>query len=94
MQIVADHQEQPRIDRCSKKDNALNLKETPMKSDGHGVSSVVRIQFEKNVADMSFNSVFTDIQPVGDNFVGAALGNELQNLDLSLGQGLFGSVLP
>jgi len=64
-----------------------------MKSDGHGVSSVVRPQFEKNVADMSFHSIFTDIQSVSDNFVGAALGNELQNLDLSLGQGLFGSVL-
>jgi hypothetical protein len=82
------------MDRCSKKDNALNLKETPMKSDRHGVSSVVRIQFEKNVADMSFNSIFTDIQPVSDNFVGAALGNEPQNLDLSFGQGLFGSMLP
>src|SRR5215469_8077635 len=79
--------------RRSKRDHALNLEETPMKSDCHSVSSVVRIQFEKNVADMSFHSIFTDIQPVSDNFVGAALRNELQDLDLSFGQGLFGSVL-
>src|SRR5215469_7796704 len=80
--------------KCSQRDNALNLEETPMKSDCHSVSSVVRVQFEKNVADMSFHSIFTDIQPVSDNFVGAALRNELQDLDLSFGQGLFGSVLP
>src|SRR5215469_17077186 len=72
----------------------LDLKETPMKSDCYGMSSVVRIQFEKNVADVSFYSIFTDIQAVSDNFVGGALGDEFQHLDLSLGQGLLRSVLP
>src|SRR5215469_10254858 len=80
--------------RPEERDNALNLEETPMKSDCHGVSSVVRIQFEKNVADMALHSIFTDIQPVSDNLVGAALGNELQTIDLSFGQGVFGSMLP
>src|SRR5215469_8767488 len=82
------------LERCWKRRSALNLEETPMKSDGHGVSSVVGLQFEKNVANMTFHRVFTDIQSVSDNFVGAALGYELQNLDLSFGQGLFSSVLP
>jgi hypothetical protein len=51
----------------------LNFEEAAMERDCHGVSSVVRFQLVKDIADMTFRRIFGNIQAINHDFIRAAL---------------------
>ena len=55
--------------------------------------SVVRLQLEQSIADVSFQGVLADMQVVRYDFVSATLRDELQHFHFSLRQGLLCGVL-
>ena len=66
----------------------LNFEEPSMQSDSYGMSTVVRLQLEQNIGDMSFHRVLADMQAVRYYFVGAPLPDELQHFHFALRRGL------
>jgi hypothetical protein len=64
----------------------LDFKEAAVQSDRHSVSPVVRLQFGKYIANMSFNGVLANVQAVRYELVRAALCYQFQNFHFPLCQ--------
>jgi len=69
----------------------LDFEVPAMDRDGDGMGAVVSFQFFQNIADMSLDSVLAYFKAICNDLIRAALGDELQNLDLSPRQGFGGA---
>ena len=66
--------------------NLLQMQDSALQSGGGGLGAVVGVEFGEEVADMEFNRDFGDAQGTADFLVAPPFGNELEHLQLALGQ--------